>query len=283
MSGVERDPGIWVSRGVDTHRSARLIAPVYLGPHCRVYEDVVLGPNTVVSACSLIDRNTRIEASLIAEDSMIGEGLTLNRMVVTQGLVLDARTEDAVYVADIPSLADPRQPGQLRRFAESAVALVLLVLLLPISLIAYIYFALLRGVAIVTTQCVRLPQASRASTGSFALAGFGADAWSHTLPAGWEAFLRQFLPGLPAVFLGRLSLVGLPPVTPQQMEALPGEWQSIYLAGRPGLISEASVSAANADDQAQRYVADACYEAQRTPLHDARLMARYFAALILPR
>ena len=98
-----------------------------------------------------------------------------------------------------------------------------------------------------------------------------------------EVFLRQFLPGLFAVLRGNLYLVGLPPRTVEEIEALPKDWRALYVAVKSGLITEAGTASTDLEDNMQLYLADAYYSVRRTWSYDLVLAARYFSRLVMPR
>ena len=81
---------------------------------------------------------------------------------------------------------------------------------------------------------------------------------------------------------GRLSLVGMPPRTIAETEALPEDWREIYFRGKAGLITEAGTTSTDVADEMQLYLADAYYSVQRSRSHDVTLVAKYFARLIVP-
>jgi lipopolysaccharide/colanic/teichoic acid biosynthesis glycosyltransferase len=85
-----------------------------------------------------------------------------------------------------------------------------------------------------------------------------------------------------AVISGRLCFVGLPPRSVEDVERLSADWRSMYLDGRAGLISEASIASTDPGDETQLYVADAYYTVKRSLLYDLRLASRYFFRLLVP-
>ena len=288
ISGTERQPGIWVSRNVVIHPTAELVGPLYIGPNCRLHRGVKAGPNAVISGDCIVDTNTTIEHSLVTGGSYIGEGLELNRVVVDHNLLVNVRLSTSVDILEnflLGSLEQPRRQNWFGRVVQSVLALLLIVLFLPISLLAVLYFVLVRRLTYTHVKVVQLPaeENSRALR-SYALPCVGTDAWSVHRPAGWDSFLRQFLPGLFAVAAGRLSFVGLPPRTVEEIEKLSLEWgwRSLYLDEKAGLITEASIASTDAEDETQLYLADAYYAVRQSWYYDVRLALQYFMHLIVP-
>ncbi len=286
INGIERRPGIWLSRNVVIDPTVELTAPLYIGPNCRLKRGVKLGPNTVIHCDSIVDANTSIEHSLITAGSYIGEGLEVSNSVVDHNLLVNVRLDASVDVLEgflLGGLQQQRVGSGSARAVQSILALLLILLFLPISLLSVLYFAVARREFYASIPMVETPTEEKLLVSSgYSLAGLGADAWSRGRVAGWDAFLRQFLPGLFSVLSGRLSLVGMPPRDLKSIESLPVEWRALYLEGRSGLISEASLTAGDTNDEMQLYLADAYYSVKRNWSHDLKLALQYMLRLILP-
>jgi NDP-sugar pyrophosphorylase family protein len=287
ISAAERQPGVYISRNVTIDPTATLMAPAYIGPNCRIHNGAILGPNVVIGKDCVIGSGATIENSLVTEGSYVGEGLELQTAIVSQNLLVNVRLDTMVRVSEpflLGRVATPRRRSRFSILTQALLALVLIVLFLPITLLSLLYFALVRGTTYAAIEVCRLPLGIRVrNSRNFALPCLGADAWAVQRPAGWSAFLRQFLPGLYAILCGRLSFVGLPPKTPAQIRSISNEWRDIYSEGGGGLITEASLTAADTTDQTQLFLADAFYQAHRSHRYNLKLAARYFAALVIPR
>lgn len=286
ISGTERQPGIWVSRNVFIHPTVELTAPLYIGPNSRLNRGVKIGPNAVISGSCIVDTDTTVQDSLVIAGSYIGEGLELNQAVVDRNLLVNVRLGTSVDILEgflLGGLEQPRQRNPFKVAVQSVLACALILLFLPVTLLSFLYFSLFRRLSYASTQIVEIPvEESSLSSRRYTLPCFGDDAWSIRRPAGWEAFLRQFVPGLYGVLLGRLSFVGLPPRTPEQIHKLSVEWRSMYLDGRAGLITEASTASTDAGDETQLYLADAYYIVRQSWHYNLRLVGRYFLRLIYP-
>jgi len=284
ISGTERSPGIWVSRNATIHPSVTLIPPLYIGTNTRLSKGVRIGPYAVVGADCIVDSNTVIDYSLIFEGSYVGEALEVHKAIVAHNLLVNVRLDASVDISEnflLGRLDRPRRRTWFGQGVQSLLALALLLAFLPVYLISAIYYVLIRRLSYVTISAVHLPVEPN-SQRTFSLMAAGSDAWSVPRPAGWGAFTRQFLPGLIAVVCGRLSLVGMPPRTIAETEALAEDWRSIYFRGKAGLITEAGTTSTDVADEMQLYLADAYYSVQRSWSHDLMLAARYFTRLIVP-
>lgn len=285
-SGTERQPGVWISRSVVIHPTVELIGPLYIGPNSRLNRGVKLGPNVVISGECIVDTNTVIEQSLVTAGSYIGEGLELNNVIVDHNLLINVRLETSINIHEsflIDDLKEKHLNNWFGTAIQSILAIVLILLFLPISIGSIFYFYLVRRFSYTSVQMVQVPvQESLLASHSYALPCLGTDAWSVQRPAGWDVFLRQMLPGLFAIVAGRLCFVGLPPRSAEEIKRLPLEWRSMYLKGKAGLITEASLALADTDDETQLYFADAYYTARRNWLHDLRLASQYICHLFAP-
>ena len=284
MNGAERQPGVWVSRNVVIHPTVELKAPVYIGPNSRLNRGVKMGPDVVIGGACIIDSDTTIESSLVMAGSYVGEGLELNHTIVDRSLLVNARLSAAVNISESFLLGGINQSGRqnsLLRIMTPVLAALLIVILSPFSLVSILYFLLLQRMSYSSISVAQIPaEGGSLPLHEHRLPCIGEDAWSVLRPAGWNAFLRQFLPGLFAVVRGHVGLVGLPPRSRWEIERLPSEWRSIYLNGRAGLITEASVAVDEAQDETQLFVSDAYYSVQRIWHYDLRLAARYFLRLL---
>jgi NDP-sugar pyrophosphorylase family protein len=286
ISGIERQPGIWVSRNVDIHQTAILTAPLYIGPNCRINRGVRLGPDVVISSGCIVDSNTIVEQSLAMAGSYIGEGLELSRTIVNHDLLVNVRLGTQVNISEgflLGGLESKSRHGWLARGIQSLLAALLILLFSPVLVLSLLYYFIARRLSYVSVERAKAPLRPPATaSANYLLPCLGADAWNGSRPAGWSAFTRQFLPGLFAVLAGRVGLVGLPPRSAAQLQHLSEEWRALYATGRDGLITEAAVAAADPHDETQLYLADAYYAVRRNWLHDTKLATHYMLRLIVP-
>jgi NDP-sugar pyrophosphorylase family protein len=64
-SGRELKPGVWVDEKAEIHRSARIVAPAYIGRGSKVQQD------TLITRCSSIERDCCVDCGTVIEDSSI--------------------------------------------------------------------------------------------------------------------------------------------------------------------------------------------------------------------
>jgi hypothetical protein len=287
ISGAEREPGVWIARNATIHPSVRITAPIYIGTNTQLGKGVRVGPHAVVGPDCIVDSNTAVDDALIFAGSYVGEGLELHKAIVAHNLLVNVRLDVSVDISEnflLGRLDRPRPVGVAGRMLQRLIAALLLLLFLPVTLLSWVFYALIRKVGFRSIRAVCLPTDARpVQWETFALPCLGVDAWAVSRPAGWNAFCRQFLPGLFAVVSGRLMLVGLPPRTPEQITQLAEDWRALVLDGRAGLITEAATAVTDPGDEMQLYLADAYYSVQQGFAHNVTLALKYFSRLIVPR
>ncbi len=282
MGGIERSKGVWISRNVVIDPAAELVPPLYIGPNSRIGRGARLGPETVIAGTCIVDSDTVVERSLILSGTYVGSGLDLKDSIVDRHLLVNVVHGTSVNVREsflLGGLSHQYHRSWLARGFSSVAAALLILMLLPITLFAILYYTLI-GRCYLTAVRVPVAPLNRYSSQSprhFWLPCLGLDAWAEHRPAGWQAFCRQLLPGLWAVLLGHIGLVGLPPRTAEQIEP---EWKLLYEESRIGLISEASVVATREDEATQFYLCDAYYVARKSWRHDLGLVWTYSRKLV---
>lgn len=285
ISGIESEPGIWISRNVAVHPSAVLVAPAYIGPDSRINRGVRIGPNVVIEGESIVDSGTSIENSLVAAGSYIGEALELDNTIVDHNLLINVRLGTGVNITEsflLGGLKKRRQQSWFARFSQSLLAALLFAILLPVFIPILIVYSL-RGIFFTLIDMVQIPAAGDGAPATlYKLPCIGRNAWSVHGRAGWGSFSRQFVPGLLAVAQGRLGFVGLPPRTPEEVQALSAEWKELYLDNVAGLITEAALVDGDPGDRTQMYLADAYYSVRRNFLYNMKLVGKYFLRLLIP-
>ncbi|MGA9208110.1 MAG: hypothetical protein WB347_09945 [Terriglobales bacterium] len=107
--GQEVRPGIWMDDGAKPHRSARIVAPAYLGRCAK------LGPAAVVARFSNVERNchvgggTVIDSASILAYTSIGRGLDVSHALVDGSEFVDLNRDLAVRIDD-PNLIRSTAP-----------------------------------------------------------------------------------------------------------------------------------------------------------------------------
>ena len=285
LGGHEASEGIWISRNVSLHPTARLTAPVYIGENSRISAGVQLGPRVVIANNCLVGQSSTLSETVVFGGSFIGESLELTNSIVDRNRLVNVRVGAAITIADnfiLGSFVD-RQLRHFARRAVSRITAVLLVLLTsPLLLISWLWCKL-AGVkpAICRKTVVRLPAVDdRSEYGTYNLISFCASPDVHNRSGGAHELFSHFLPGLVNVAGGHLAMVGVAPRSAEEIDALPRDWKQLYLGSVAGLITEAYVVHGAAPAEDLLYSAEVFYAATAGPRHDAGLIAGYFARLL---
>jgi NDP-sugar pyrophosphorylase family protein len=284
VGGIENDPGIWVSRNVVVHPSVKMKAPLFLGANSRLGQGVEIGPNVVVSANCVIDAHSILRNSLIVAGSYVGEKLELDEVIVYRNLLVNARLGAAVTISDSFLLGEITAQSEgkgLSQLLDSVAALILFLVCLPFYVVILLVLLFKIG-HVEALQAVRLPAPRDAARWrAFRFFSVRRPGQGRYPPAGWSSFLWHFVPGLLGVIGGNLHLVGLPLRTAQEIEALPIDWQALYLSGKAGLITEASVAETIPKDEIEIYLHETFYRATRSWWYDGKLFFRYLSRLVV--
>jgi NDP-sugar pyrophosphorylase family protein len=112
-AGREARPGVWIDEGARVHKTARLVAPCYVGSGARVQA------GAVVTRSSNLERNCEVgESSLVSDASllphtMIGRGLDVSSAVVDRINFIDLERNVTLKIQD-PSLISDVPPQKAR-------------------------------------------------------------------------------------------------------------------------------------------------------------------------
>jgi mannose-1-phosphate guanylyltransferase len=91
---VERAPGVQVAAGARIAEGAVLVAPLVVGPECRIEDGAVVGPHTVLEADVTIRSGAQVVGALLAAGVTVGAAATVERALIGTG----ARIGDRVRV-----------------------------------------------------------------------------------------------------------------------------------------------------------------------------------------
>jgi lipopolysaccharide/colanic/teichoic acid biosynthesis glycosyltransferase len=277
LTGRETDEGIWMSRNVSLHPTARLIPPVYIGENCRIGAGAQLGPNAAVGRDCVLDARCSVARAAIFPGSYVGEALELADVVVDRNRLINVRVGTAVSVADEFILGDVAD-SHLREWVSGAlsrgIAGALLAFTWPVLLATALCLKLTRkGPVLHRRGVVRLPAPpEEAAWREFHLWSFSPDA----APGGRvRDLLLRFLPALVNAARGELHLVGVPPRTRGEVRALPHDWRALYLRAKAGVVTEASVHCGDDPTPDELYSAEAFYAVTAGVRRDLRLLVGY--------
>lgn len=264
------EPGVWISRGVSLHPTAKIIPPVYIGEFCQINKEAIVGPNTIIDDYCIIDEGSDVVNSLICKRSYIGEGLNVDNCIIDRNLLISLELDAHVTIRDdfIIGESCPKLPfSWLLNLFERALAAVLLVVLSPLYLI------------------MQWNHHLRAENMLLLPSDHDAVLWetfkweTFEINAGLtpSAFHRCFsrLPLLKGVVRGDIHFVGVAPRTPQDVAKMPSDWRKLYMSSKVGIITVHDLEEHESTNADRCYASESLYASHKGFGHDLQLMFKW--------
>lgn len=263
------EDGVWISRGVSLHPTAKIIPPVFIGEYCQINNETTIGPNTVIEDFCIIDEESDVADSIVCKGSYVGEGLTINNCIVDRNLLLNLSLDTSVSLCDdfILGESNPRPSFAAPfRLLERIGAAALFILFYPI------YFLMFYNHHLRKKAMLKLPASNDTLL-------WETIKWeTFELNAGREptAFHRIFfrLPLLKGIVRGDIHFVGVIPRTPKDVEELPPDWKKLYLRSKIGIITVSDIE--EREDEDTLYASEVLYVTQQSLCYDVKLFLRWF-------
>lgn len=286
LSGKEVEEGVWISRNVSLHPTAKVVPPVFIGENCQIDGGTQLGPFAVIGHNCVVGSTCTVSKAVVFSGSYVGEGLELNEVLVDKNRLVNVRMGVAVALTDqfILGGLSPKIGGNpllalLSRLAGAA----LLLLLGPIMLLTAAALRLFRrGPVLFKRRVVRLPAAADEvhwkTFEQWSFCDLNEDKSARSMRkarGGIADFLLRFMPGLINVVRGEMRLVGVAPRTAAEIAELNEDWKELYLRAKAGLISEAFVQYGDNPSDDELFSAEAFYSAMGGFMHDLKLFFGY--------
>ena len=98
--GKEVKPGVWVGEKARVHRSARLLAPCFVGSYAKVRAAALLTRGSSVEHHSEVDCGTVVENSSLLQTTVVGAGLDVTHSVVGFQKIWNLRRAVEVEITD---------------------------------------------------------------------------------------------------------------------------------------------------------------------------------------
>jgi NDP-sugar pyrophosphorylase family protein len=121
--GREIRPGIWVAEGARVHRTARLLAPCFIGASARVRAASLITRGSVIEHHAEVDCGTIIDNSTVLPRSFVGAGLDAIHAVIGFQRVWNLRRAVEVEISDHFVGALRSAPTRIIRSAATLAAL----------------------------------------------------------------------------------------------------------------------------------------------------------------
>ncbi len=117
--GVQIKPGVWIGRGAQIHRRARVLSPAFIGAGSRVRAAAVITRCTALEHHSVVDCGTVVENVTTLPYTYLGAGLDVTHSVVGHSRVwnlkrnVEVEFADARLIGQAPANAPLRALGSL--------------------------------------------------------------------------------------------------------------------------------------------------------------------------
>lgn len=286
LTGREVEPGIWLSRNVVLHPTARLTPPLYVGDNCQIGAGVKLGPDAVIGNGCVLDSHCMITNSVIFPGSYVGEALELEDVIVDKNRLINARVGIAVTITEdfvLGSLTENHFLKLLTSTLSRLVALLLLIPLGPVLLLTALWLKRFRaGPVLYRKEVVRLPAPPEDEVNwrtyhlwSFTREKDAETGTSRPIASTPGDLLLRLLPALINMARGDLGFTGVPPRSREEIQQLSHDWRSLYLHSKAGIITEACIRWGSHPTEDQLYAAEGVYAVMAGMKHDLGLLLRF--------
>jgi hypothetical protein len=258
-------PGIWVGLRAKVSAAAHLEAPCWIGARAWVGPGATVGPGTVLEDGVFVDAGARVTGSVVGPGTYVGSMTEVRESVAWGGLLVNLATGSKVTVTDAFLLGEAGK-GEGRsggRWLGRLAALGGLLLGSPLLAVAWVK-SRRSGHRLWTER-----------SGVRAGPGGGGASFRYFELAAFQGWARRW-PQLANVVRGEMAWVGNRPLTPEQAATLEGDFERLWIAVLPGVISlaDAEGCAEGFGDEAKAHAA--FYAAQPGARQDWGILRRAF-------
>jgi hypothetical protein len=133
LPGYGGEPGCAIGRNVIMSKSVEIRKPVSIGNNVQLLGDAIIGPSAIIGSNVIIDRESRVESSIVFDNTYIGEQLEVIGRIASGNRLSDPVSGVAITMEDPHLLSGIRKSEALgalpRKIVHTLGALVLIVLL----------------------------------------------------------------------------------------------------------------------------------------------------------
>ncbi len=260
--------GAYIGYNVIIPPAAQVQPPLMVGNDSRLAPLCAVGPDAILGARVVADRQCLLTRCVVLDGTYIGPGVEIDGKIVAGRRVVDPESGAVADIVDPWLLAPLRAAGHLRDAARAILGwpVALLLALLLVSPFALLYPLARRGGG----HFVRRPaRGTRGLTLEFP--EWRAPPTSTAGTRWFTALGLDLLPRLGLVLIGRLWLCGQPPLRSPAEDDLLGELPHYH----PGAVSYADLRTAH-PAPGQREIEARYYAHQHSPGTDAQILLRFF-------
>lgn len=254
----EIQPGVWIGLQAQLDPAARLHAPCWIGEYTLVGPGASVGPGAVLDDRVVIADGARITQSAIGPETFVGEHISVANSLAQGGTVVNWKSGSLLRVPDaffLCSLSERRFITVSSSLFGRVLAAVALVITAPFAL-AMVVWSLVRGEPFLVLRLGVHPQRNLRNTTFQTFAYYelaGSRSWLHRWPQFWS------------IVRGDLAWVGNRPLRPTQALMLSNDFERLWLAAPPGIVS-----LADAHGCMDEFNAETCAHASYYAVHASR-------------
>ncbi len=281
--GSEVESGVWLSRNIEIHPTARIVAPVFIDADVRVGKRSVIGPYASIGKGSVISEDVSINNSMVHSNTYIGTGLDFHQCVVRQRSLYHAAYETTIELRD-DLLLNSVQLTQ-SKLLDGVLNKLLAISLFIVFMLPYVC---LRVLLISRThrqqyEYVKTPVRANATGHPLVYTKqLQVQGWPYATLKGWQYFFCVVYPGLWTVLKGQMQVIGLRARTQEEWVTMSPHWRELVGRTQTGLIHETFMEGGHSLTRSQQEAIERVYVANESIRYKASLLGRFFLQLFAP-
>jgi len=254
--GKERSLGLTTGFMTRIHPRSIKSGRVHAGNNCRVHPSCALSGNVVLNNGVIIDRNSSIEDSLILSNTFVGENLEIKNAILRGDLLIRVDTGAVVQVTDrflTAKLGESIYDAHFADISNRIFGVMLSILSIPLWPISLLMAVILRSDKIVKRKQFLSNKINARDGENRQFATF-----EFAVPHG----LFRRLPLVLAIATGHIRLVGVSPVTPQELDDRTDGWETARNSAPSGALGPVQLFLSEATNANEKILTDAIFAQQ---------------------
>ena len=148
LPGYGNEPGCAIGRNVIISKTTEIRKPVSIGNNVQLLSGTVIGPSAIIGSNVIIDTESTVTASVILDNTYIGEHLEISGRIASENLLVDPESGASIALEDthfMTGIKTSGTSGSLKRTAIHALVATLLVVVLIIPFLLLYTILNIRG------------------------------------------------------------------------------------------------------------------------------------------
>ena len=252
----------------------------FVGSYCRVEASAEFYGEVVIANDVIIDQHAILRDSVVLPDTYIGELVDVQNAIVQGNQLIRVDTGAVLPVVETFLLANLREvtlSGALAEPFNRLLGLLLLALSLPLWPLALAAALTRNPDAPLRETRLRGNRLEFDELGNRQRRVFVAWEWATSIP------VLRYLPRLLAVVSGDLRLVGVEPLTPEQVDSRLEDWEQVGDQAPAGLLGPTQLTLPADAPREERLLSDAFYARQRSTTRELRYLLQGLGTLFTRR